>query len=98
MGYDIPGVGSSATGIVTLYNPMFVGIVHLVSTTHTETLPKASESVGKFMTFKKTDGITTTVTIDGYGSETIDGSTTQTLVDENEVLRIYCDGTEWHIV
>lgn len=98
MGYKIPGVGTDPEAIAIFHNAKLVGIVHLVSTTMTVVLPPVAESEGKFMTFKKTDSNSYTVTIDGYGSETIDGSTTQELVDENEVLRLYCDGAEWHIV
>lgn len=39
-----------------------------------------------------------TVTIDGDGSETIDGATTKKMMTQYEMMEISCDGTEWHIV
>lgn len=39
-----------------------------------------------------------TVTIDGDGSETIDGDTTKKMMTQYEMMEIVCDGTEWHIV
>ncbi len=87
-------VGKEETGL--LVSPVLLGIVHLSGSEQTLTLPKASESKGKFLIFKNTAAVTTT--IDGYGSETIDGQTSIALYDQYEVARLYCDGSTWHII
>lgn len=63
--------------------------------TFTITLFAASGNSGKELIIKKTDSSLTAVTIDGNGSETIDGSTTTTLNTKDECIRIVCDGTNW---
>jgi hypothetical protein len=47
---------------------------------------------------KKIDSSANAVTIDGNGSETIDGSATQVIVTQNVCLTVVSDGTEWWIV
>ena len=39
-----------------------------------------------------------TITIDGAGSETIDGATTKTLGTQYDTLTIISDGANWHII
>ena len=68
--------------------------------TYTVTLPPAAD--GKFngvsgkLTFKHS-GASGTVTIDGSGSETIDGATTLALTTKTRAT-IVSDGTAWHII
>ena len=63
------------------------------------TLPAAAAVKGKVMTFKYIDsGYANALTIDGNGSETIDGSTTTTLNTQDEVLTIVSDGSNWEIL
>ena len=38
------------------------------------------------------------VTIDGNGSETIDGATTIQLYEQYDYVRIACDGSNWHTI
>lgn len=64
----------------------------------TLTLPAASGNTGKVFQIKKTDSSFLAVTIDGDGSETIDGATTTTVNTEGETLRIVCDGSNWQIL
>ena len=62
------------------------------------TLPAAATAGNNFeITIKKVDSSANAVTVDGDGSETIDGATTQTLSDQYDSIVIVCDGTEWHI-
>ena len=35
------------------------------------------------------------VTVDGNGSETIDGSTTRTMDSDNEIMHVVSDGSNW---
>jgi len=95
--YDIPGVATKKDVECTFVNAKYIGILQLVSGDMTYALPRASLSQGKFIIFKKTDANTTTVTVDGYGSETIDGQTTITITEQYEVARLYCNGLAWYI-
>ncbi len=62
----------------------------------TVTLPKVI-NVNRIMHIKKL-GTTGNVTLDGDGSETIDGSTTHALTAQYQSVSIMSSGTEWHIV
>jgi hypothetical protein len=64
----------------------------------TVTLPAASSSTGATYTIKKTDSSSNAVTVDANASETIDGSTTQTLDSQYDAFTIRCDGSEWFVV
>lgn len=64
----------------------------------TITLYTASGNTGKVLTLKRTDSSVNAVTIDGSGSETIDGSTTVDLTEEDETIQIVSDGTNWQII
>jgi hypothetical protein len=64
----------------------------------TVTLPTAASSTGKILTIKKVDASLLLVTIDGDGSETIDGETTIALNFKYESLTIQSDGTNWHVL
>lgn len=46
---------------------------------------------------KKTDSSGNTVILDGNSSETLDGSTTLTLSNQNEVAIITCNGSNWFV-
>lgn len=76
-----------------------VSIVHMTtsSTDRTVTLPTASANAGRVITVKKVDSGTGSVTLDGEGSETIDGATTIILHNQFESVSIQCDGSSWHI-
>jgi hypothetical protein len=63
----------------------------------TVTLYAASGNAGRELVIKKTDSSFNAVTIDGNGSETIDGATTIKLSTQNEVVTLVCDGTNWQI-
>lgn len=65
----------------------------------TITLYAASGKTGRVLTIKKTDSsLTNIITIDGDGTETIDGSLTTTLNTINETVVLVCDGTNWQIL
>jgi len=68
------------------------------SSAFTVTLPAASTATDVQLFIKKTDASANGVTVDGNGSETIDGATTQSLPNQYDVIEIYCDGTEWWII
>lgn len=64
----------------------------------TLTLPTAVGIGGRVYEIKKTDSSFTAVTIDGNGSETLDGSTTTTLNTQYESIKIVSDNSNWQIV
>ena len=64
----------------------------------TITLPKASNASKKVLIIKKTDSSANAVTIDGDGSETIDGSATVSLSNQYDVKTIISDGSAWHVI
>lgn len=61
----------------------------------TVNLPTAEGNNGKIFEIIKTDDSVNTVYIDGYSSETINGSTSQTLVSAFDKITIVCNGTAW---
>lgn len=62
------------------------------------TLPTAVGIAGRVYTIKKIDSSANTVTIDGNGSQTIDGSTTQVLYAQWDWIKIISDGANWLII
>jgi hypothetical protein len=52
----------------------------------------------KTVTVKKVDDGVGAVTLDGYSTETIDGSETYALASQYDKVTIWCDGTEWHVI
>lgn len=63
----------------------------------TITLPAAASCKYRQFWIKKIDA-TNNVTVDGAGSETIDGATTKVLSTQYESVVLVSDGTEWWIV
>lgn len=62
------------------------------------TLMPASQAIGKVLVFKKVDASGNAVTVDGSGSETIDGSATYALSSQYDFVMIQSDGSNWHII
>lgn len=62
------------------------------------TLPTAASARYRVYTIKKDDSSGNTVTIDGDGSETIDGATTQVLSTQHASLMIQSTGSKWIIL
>jgi len=62
------------------------------------TLPTASGKTGFIYRVKKTDASANAVTVDGNGAETIDGSATQSLSSQYEVVVVVSDGSNWWIL
>lgn len=63
----------------------------------TLTLPTAVGNSGKEFFIKKIDATGNSVTVDGDGSETIDGSATQVITSQWTTLTIISDGANWLI-
>jgi len=61
----------------------------------TVSLPTASGIKGKAYLIKKVDSSANAVTIDPYGTETIDGAATITLASQYDSVIVVSDGTNW---
>lgn len=84
----------AVTGAVTLTAADEVVICS--SLPYTVTLDTVAACKGRTVTFKTTGA--GTLTIDGSGAETIDGAATTTIVTQFGSVKLYCDGTAWHIL
>jgi hypothetical protein len=73
----------------------------LLVTSRTLTLPTASANAGRMAYVKlrtvTNAGSAVTLTIDGEGTETIDGLLTHVLLKEGDWVVLFCDGFNWHI-
>jgi len=85
------------TGDTTLAATDHVVLVDASGGDVTLTLPLAASRLSEFC-IKKIDSSGNTVTIDGNGGETIDGSTTFVLTEQYDALRIFSDATEWWVL
>jgi hypothetical protein len=61
-------------------------------------LPPAADMAGKTVDIKKIDSSINSVTLDGDGAETIDGSLTQVLTAQYDEITVLSDGTAWYII
>jgi len=63
----------------------------------TMTLPPAALVPGRIYVFKRINSGANTVTVDAYGSETIDGALTHALSPQWNSITIISNGTAWYI-
>lgn len=70
-------------------------LVNATTAAVTITLPAVGSQRFPFVVVKKIDSSTNTVTIDGAGSNTIDGATTVVLRNRYSSVILHADGTEW---
>lgn len=68
------------------------------SAAFTVTLPPVASSSGLTLTIKKIDSGGNAITIDGDGSEVIDGATTKSLSAQWAAITITNNGTAWYII
>lgn len=65
----------------------------------TQTLPSAAYCTGQSLTFLRTDNtLANVVTLHGFASETIRGSVTYKMCQQNESVTILSDGLNWRVV
>ena len=87
--FNVTAVSSSTT--LTLNDDIVV-----CSAEATLTLPAVSTAEGKiYLIISDTSD---TITIDGNGAETVDGSATQTLTSQYTAYLVVCNGSEWFTV
>ena len=72
---------------------LFIG-----NTDRTINLPLASNNIDRTLTVIKGDSGSGVLTIDGNGTETINGDLTKSLFSIYDALTIHCDGSNWFIV
>jgi len=63
----------------------------------TVTLPPSASSNQAEINIKKIDSTVNVVTVDGDGTETIDGDLTISITTQYESVTLFCDGSNWHI-
>ena len=64
----------------------------------TVTLPKAKKMRGQTLHAIKTDAGANALTLDGDGSETINGAATQNTTTQWDMLSVVSDGTQWYLL
>lgn len=101
-GLALPIATKTASATLTLSESTV--LCNAASGAITLTLPTAASAynsttgVGQIYVVKKIDSSANTVTLDGNGSETIDGAATQALTTQWAVLRIQSNGSAWYII
>jgi hypothetical protein len=108
---QLKGLTDSTTGIAYRVKTREVSADALVlSTDHTLLVSASSAAVTlslpaagtntatKHLVFQKTDSTANTVTIDGDGSETIDGSTTYLLRNRYQTVILEAGFSSWHVI
>lgn len=74
-------------------------LANATSAAFTVTLPAAGTNTAtRVLAIQKTDSTSNTVTIDGNGSETIDGSTTYVLRNRYQTVFLQAGFGSWHII
>lgn len=89
---------TTVTANTTLSHLHGTVLVDATGGARTITLPEAAKAVGYIYTIEKIDVGGNVVTIDGYSSETINGSATQVLAGQWDYHKIHCDGSAWYII
>jgi hypothetical protein len=75
-----------------------VTLCDCTTTPITVPMPAAATLTGQMLWIKKIDSTSNAVTIDGNGSETIDGAASITLTSQYQSITLVSDGTNWFIV
>lgn len=88
----------TVTGNTTLSDAHTTVLVNAVAGAITITLPTAVGARGRVYTIKKIDVSINDVTVDGNGSQTIDGSTTFVLNEQYESVTIESDNANWWVL
>jgi hypothetical protein len=87
---------TTITSTTTLNNTH--NIVLCNSGAYTVTLPAAASNTGRIYYIKNIDTDGDNITVDGNGSETIDGSATYILDAYLQSIKIISDGSNWHVI
>ena len=94
---EVRGV-QSVTDDYTATNRDALILCDATSAAFTVTLYSAVGNKGRKIAVKKTDSSANAITVDGNGSETIDGSTTVSLSSQYAVKHLQSDGENWWVI
>lgn len=92
----LPAPIFTAAGNTTIPANFITGAVYVVTALATMSLPSAIGNGGKKITIKMASN--SYVTIQAYGSETIDGSNTAQMHRKYEALTLVSDNTNWQVI
>ncbi len=90
-------IGDAAYTITDVDGFDFVYSGTTLTAGRTVTLPLAANNDGRKITVKKADSGAFTLTLDGNGSEKIDGLSSLVLPLRYDSVTVECDGSAWHI-
>jgi hypothetical protein len=93
-----PVTVSTKTSNYTLMLTDFVILGDCTSSAFTLMLPTASSGIGRIFFMKKIDSTTNVLTVQGNGSDTIDGSNTFPLSSQYQSITVVSSGSAWYIV
>lgn len=99
-----PGIAYNAnvttvtTSTYTVQKEDHTILVNATTAASTITLPPAGSKVYPYLVIKKTDSTVNAVTIDGAGSQTIDGATTLVLSLQYASAVLHANATGWQVV
>lgn len=86
------------TGTYTVVSTDQVILADASSAAFTVTLPAAAANSGRWFRVKKIDSSGNAVTVDGNGSETIDGDLNKIISAQYSAMLVVSDGSNWHIL
>lgn len=81
-----------------LTNEHYTVLADATSAAVTLTLPTAESALGRIYHVKKIDASANAVTLDGNGSETIDGAANKSTTTQYAGFTVQSDGTEWWLL
>lgn len=94
---DMLSVLTASEISVTTTATLTIGRMHVCSGTsadYTVTLPAVSGNTGRFIGLRMSPSLTRFITLEGNGSELIDGELNR-LMRANETALLFCDGAAW---
>ena len=95
---SISTTASTTSGSPTLTSLDYQVNVNATGGTKTITLPTLASSLGREYIISKTDSSTNLVTVDGNGSETINGALTKDISAQYSSMHIINVSSEWRII
>lgn len=97
-GFSRPKDIRTYSGDQTLDSGDGVVLADASSSSMTITLPPALDFEGREFTIKKIDSSSNNVTLDGSGTERVEGSSTYDITGQYDSVTVISDGNEWWII
>lgn len=96
---DAAVVAAAKTGAYTVLNTDRLVLTNTAGGAFTVTLPPIATAQGQIVTFKQIGTGTNALTIDGSGSETIDGAANIATLDaQYDTITLMAGPSEWHVI